>query len=553
MIKKNYFLIFSVFLIISFSFLNPIHFNPWPSFLSEIIFFIGFLYLVLISKVIYIPKKILFILFLSIIPIIQFLLGWVFYFSIAILGSIYIFCFWLSIVVAYNLVCEKNLFNQNNDILLMDLISYFYIFICFSSSIIAIIQWLNIPYSTQYISGMVGNRPFANLAQPNHLATLISMGVIGCFYLYERKKLNSIILIFFTFIFLFAIALTQSRTTWLFVLVLIVFVLYKRKDFNFRLSVFLMLLWLGLFILFVLSIPSLSDFLSNYFNIIIGMGIVERATTGYLRFDIWNQAIHAIMEKPWFGYGWNQTSSAQYIMIERYPGKEWFSSAHNIILDIFLWNGIILGSLVVLFFSISYLSSFIRNKKIDTIFSCFMLMPILVHCFLEYPFKYAYFLLPAGFFWGIMISEGDMLRYKIRSVYFKVIPILSFILLGYIFKEFSESIDNNLAANTYEMNEREDQFELAYPVYILDEFRHRSQWFALYPYTKLDRNDLDEIKKMVSLHLTSYDLLKFAKILSYNGYRNEAISQLKILEILYGKKYTYCDIIYNKELKHKEQ
>ena len=365
MIKKNYFLIFSIFLIISFSFLNPIHFNPWPSFLSEIIFFIGFFYLVFISKVIYIPKKILFILFLSIIPIIQFLLGWVFYSSIAILGSIYIFCFWLSIVVSYNLVCEKNLFNQNNDILLMDLISYFYIFICFLSSIIAIIQWLNIPYSTQYISGMVGNRPFANLAQPNHLATLISMGVIGCFYLYERKKLNSIILIFFTFIFLFVISLTQSRTTWLFVLVLIVFVLYKRKDFNFRLSVFLMLLWVGLFILFVLSIPSLSDFLSNYFNIIIGMGIVERATTGYLRFDIWNQAIHAIMEKPWFGYGWNQTSSAQYIMIERYPGKEWFSSAHNIILDIFLWNGIILGSLVVLFFSISYLSSFIRNKKID--------------------------------------------------------------------------------------------------------------------------------------------------------------------------------------------
>lgn len=427
---------------------------------------------------------------------------------------------------------------------LMVYVSYVYILICIFSSVIAIIQWLNIPYNTEYISGMVGNRPFANLAQPNHLATLLSMGVIGCFYLYEKKQLNNYFLVVFSLFFVFVLALTQSRTTWIFLLVLIIVVVYKRKIINFRLNNNLIVMWSCIYILCILTIPFLSEFLSSYFNIVKTTDVIERATTGYLRIEIWNQSLHAIKENPWFGYGWNQTSAAQYAVIEKHPGKEWFSSAHNIVLDIFIWNGVIIGGLITLYFSLTYLICLIKNVKIETVFASLMILPILVHSFLEYPFKYVYFLLPAGLFWGLMISELDFKNFKVRSIYFKVIAVFGFVILGYIFKEFNESIDNNVAANTYEMNERVDQFELAYPVYILDEFKYRSQWFALNPYTKLSKNDLDGIGKMVSLHLTPYDLLKYAKILSYNGYQKEAFSQLKILEILYGKKYKYDDIIY---------
>lgn len=534
----NYHFIIVFFL---FSILNPIHFNPWSSFLSEVICYISFLLLLFFNSIKEISKNILIIFSFSLIPFIQFIFGQVYYFSIALLSFLYVASFGLAVLLGFNLSVQKKGVNAK---LLMVYISYIYIVVCICSSIIAIIQWLNIPYNTEYISGMVGNRPFANLAQPNHLSTLISMGVIGCLYLYEKGKLNNYFLAILSFFFIFVIALTQSRTAWLFLLVLIIFVVYKGKVISLKLTNKLLIIWGGIYILCILSIPFLSEFLSSYFNMIQTANVIERATTGYLRLEIWNQSLHAIKEKPMFGYGWNQTSAAQYAVIENYPGKEWFSSAHNIVLDIIIWNGVILGGLITFYFLLTYLVCLIKNIKIETVFASLMILPILVHSLLEYPFKYAYFLLPAGFFWGIMISEIELKVFKVRSIYFNLISIFGFIILSFIFKEFNESIDNNVAANTYEMNGRIDQFELAYPVYILDEFKYRSQWFALNPYTKLSKIDLDKIEKMVSLHLTPYDLLKYAKILSYNGYQKEALSQLKILEILYGEKYKYDEIMY---------
>ncbi|MFT0694527.1 O-antigen ligase family protein [Acinetobacter bereziniae] len=533
-------LLFFAGVVFSFSFLNPIHFNPWSSFLSEVIFFISFLLLFLFTPIIKIPKNILIIFCFSLIPIVQFIFGQVYYFSISLISFLYIASFGLAVLLGYNLSIQKK---GENAKVLMTFISYVYIFICFFSSVIAIIQWLNMPYNTEYISGMVGNRPFANLAQPNHLATLLSLGVIGCFYLYENEKLKKYFLALLSLLFIFVIALTQSRTTWVFLLAFIIFLNYKSKVMRFKLTKRLLIIWSGIYILCIFTIPFFNEFLSSYFNVLQPTNVTERATTGYLRMDIWNQSLHAIKEKPLFGYGWNQTSAAQYAVIEDYPGKEWFSSAHNIVLDIIIWNGLILGGLITLYFLLMYLVCLIKNIKIETVFASLMILPVLVHSFLEYPFKYSYFLLPAGLFWGVMISEIELKPFNVRSIYFSLISIFGFVILGFIFKEFNENIDNNVAANTYEMNESVDQFELAYPVYILDEFKYRSQWFALNPCTRLNRNDLNKVGNMVSLHLTPYDLLKYAKILSYNGLQKEAFSQLKILEILYGGKYKYDDII----------
>ena len=540
----------SIIIIFCISLLNPIHILPWSSFFSESIFFIGFLLLILCAPLNILVKNTLPILFISFIPVIQFFFGKVYYFSIAFLGFIYIFCFWLSVVVGVNFTQKNNHHYSVHKVNIIDFISYFYIFICLVSSIIAIIQWLNIPYSTQYISGMVGNRPFANLAQANHLATLLCLGVLGCFFLYETKKINKYFLALYAIIFLFAIALTQSRTPWIFSVIFLLTIFFKQRHYMFRLSFSAILGWVSVYVMLIFSIPYIAELLSPYFSIVRTMDVLERATSGYLRLEIWNQAIHAIIEKPWFGYGWNQTSAAQYSVIDRYPGKEWFSSAHNIVLDILLWNGVVLGGVIVLYFAIIYVLCFIKNKSIETIFASLMVLPVLIHSFLEYPFKYAYFLIPVGILWGVMISENNVKVMKIKSIYFKVASVFGFLLLGYIFKEFNESIDNNVAANTYEMNERTDHFELAYPVYILDEFEYRSQWFALYPYAKLSEEEIDKYRKMVSLHLTPYDLLKLAKLLSFNDHKEEAIRQLEIIEILYDKKYNYNDIVIDEESKN---
>lgn len=52
--------------------------------------------------------------------------------------------------------------------------------------------------------------------------------------------------------------------------------------------------------------------------------LVERASSGYLRFNIWTQMLLAVQQHPWLGYGWNQTSVAQmsaYALFQQLSGR----------------------------------------------------------------------------------------------------------------------------------------------------------------------------------------------------------------------------------------
>ncbi len=62
------------------------------------------------------------------------------------------------------------------------------------TALIATCQWLNIE---QYIPGMTalkGDRPYANFAQPNNMASFPILSLLGTLYLFEKKKFNSILL-----------------------------------------------------------------------------------------------------------------------------------------------------------------------------------------------------------------------------------------------------------------------------------------------------------------------------------------------------------------------
>lgn len=52
------------------------------------------------------------------------------------------------------------------------------------------------------------------------------------------------------------------------------------------------------------------------------------------------------------------------------------------------------------------------------------------------------------------------------------------------------------------------------------------------PYSKVSAQQLEEIREMVLNYPTAYDLLKYAKILAFNGYEQEARHQLWLLKKL---------------------
>ena len=93
-------------------------------------------------------------------------------------------------------------------------------------------------------------------------------------------------------------------------------------------------------------------------------------------------------------------------------------------------------------------------------------------------------------------------------------------------EENHRAIDHNLYSYT-------EEFHKKHELYILDELNFRLYWIALNPKQKLSEEELETIGKMVSLYLTHFDLYKYAKVLAYNGFSEEAKNQLKLIKQLY--------------------
>src|SRR5690606_29872939 len=92
-------------ILISLAWLMPVHYRPWVTYTGELYAF--FTLFVLVAT--FLKEKIklsvigLPLLLLAYIPLIQLLAGQVFFFSTAMMGTIYIFSFWLASVLGYNL------------------------------------------------------------------------------------------------------------------------------------------------------------------------------------------------------------------------------------------------------------------------------------------------------------------------------------------------------------------------------------------------------------------------------------------------------------------
>ena len=69
-------------------------------------------------------------------------------------------------------------------------------------------------------------------------------------------------------------------------------------------------------------------------------------------------------------------------------------------------------------------------------------------------------------------------------------------------------------------------------VYLLEEFNRRIDWVRMNPYSKVSAQQLEDIREMVLNYPTTYDLYKYAKILAFNGYEQEARHQLVLLKKL---------------------
>jgi len=531
-VKNNIYFLISI--VIGFSFLLPNHYYPWVSAYQD---FSSFLVLIIIfaiffKKQLVLDLNFLFLLLISLVPLIQILFHKIYFLGDSLIAFIYIASFSFTYVLALNLG------RKNSIAPYLCFISNIFIFSSVVSLYIILKQWLLLTNGGIWMADLPPNgRPFANFGQPNNCATFLCMGLLACLYLYEKKYINQVCGVLLTSFILFGITLTQSRTAWAFTLAFLIWWFWKTRYFQARLSKYSVFYFVGIFLFFIFTVPYISDSL----GVTNTTDAVTRASSGYLRIPMWHQMLLAIKEQPLWGYGWNQVSVAQLSVYLDYPTTEWTEHSHNILLDLLIWNGIPLGILIIGFF-IWWLYRLSQLAiSVEAFITLSMVGAVLVHAMLEYPLDYAFFLLPVGFLLGLVQAQDKTIkiieipRTVVASLWVIFVVLYIWIFVEYQIIEKDVQLVRFEALNIGTLHAEHD----APDVILLTQLREQIRFIRTPPKENMTLDQLDWMRKVAYRYSTSAALYRYAQALALNHQPELARKHLLILEKLHGQKYPF--------------
>lgn len=265
------------------------------------------------------------------------------------------------------------------------------------SILIALSQWLDVRGLGILIIDMPPfGRPFANLGQPNQLATALAMGLVSAWLLHERAVIGGAVFAISCSLLSFGVAMTQSRAGLLEVLFFSAWLLAFKRGISMRVSRTAALAIGVSCLLFTIAWPVLCEALL----LAPGRTLGDQADVG-MRWNHWTALVDAITRAPWFGYGWNNAAVAQARVVADHPySGEMVEHAHSIVLDLLIWNGIPIGLAAVVGLGWWFWRHVRSCRDVTTTYLLLSIAVVFIHGLLEFPLEYAYFLFPLAFMMG---------------------------------------------------------------------------------------------------------------------------------------------------------
>ncbi|MDM1310855.1 O-antigen ligase C-terminal domain-containing protein [Acinetobacter indicus] len=524
-------LLFLILLSTCLSWINPFHYGIWRTAHSEFFIFFSlillFIYTLINNQKLILNRSDLFFILISIIPIIQYLLGKIFFFGDAFIVSLYLLGFFIALTVGRNLTLSDKL-NEKSFIFFSGVI----IFSALISFYTQLNQWLMLGKYIVFIAEMPpGGRPFANFAQPNTLATFYLIAIFSSIYLYEKSRITKTTISILLVLLIFGITLTQSRTPWIFLSCFILWWFFKGRSMeSSKLSTYHIMGFGSVFILFTFLVPYLSEVL--FLSV---QSLEQRMTGGMIRLSLWKQMLIAISNEPLWGYGWQQVSNAQIMTTLKYPISMWTEHSHNILIDLLVWNGIPLGVAIIIVICI-WLKSFISPViKIENFWFLSAVGAVIVHSMFEYPLEYAFLLLPVGFLLGLMQGENN--RVSLISLSFSkaiIICILGISTFIIVFIDYSKLEKDMMLARFEVLNIGDLHANHKTPdVFLLTQLQAKIALMRTLPTENMSQVEQNQIYNTTLRYATQGALIKYAQVLALNGNKKKAQDQIYIINKLY--------------------
>lgn len=276
---------------------------------------------------------------------------------------------------------------------------------------------------------------YGNLAQPNHFANYIALGLISLGLLFQQRKLKSRYVIPLAIPLLFVMTLSGSRSSWLYMLLMVCLAWWSaRRDATMRpLLRYSTLLIVGFGLMHLIVQIS---FMAGADN---GTTTVQRLlayngggdTGGSVRLYLWHEAWLIFMQSPLLGVGFGQFAWHHFQLLPLlHPSNisGLYNNAHNLVFQLAAETGI--AGLLALFVSLGVWFYGLRRVPSNAAhwWGYSALGVLAIHSLLEYPLWYTYFLAVAA----VLLGAFDETRYRLAIPKLWRLAQLAILLLGLV-------------------------------------------------------------------------------------------------------------------------
>lgn len=536
------------------SFVQPLHLQPWVSWHSEALAFLAVVLMAwsaVLSRAgmrseFHLPVAAIPMLGLALLVCAQYFLGLIPFF-----GDALVYCLYCLLVLTALALGYRSAKRQDGLLLAM---AGTVLAAAVASAFIALFQAFGLGADYSCIVGMPYlTRPGANLGQPNQLATLLLMGFVSVVFLSESQKLGRVPSAFVTFLLIASLAATESRAGALGFGVVMVWWFFKRKTAAVKFDAWhvaiVVIAYLWLFQMWPI-------WMADFFQVAGSTTAANTAATStaatttaatttaaYNRWIIWPQLVQAILLRPWFGWGVGQVSTAHNAVVDTYPVSEPYTYAHNIVLDIALGVGLPLTLLLLLLVSVWVWRRVRAAKQLKQWYCVALMVPVAVHSLVEFPFAYAYFLVPVMFALGSLeadLGSKSVFQLSAKSVVVGLfIGTGAFIWLAIEYVRIEEDFRIvRFEASMFGKTPLDYERPSVYLLTQLDALLHGGR---IVPRPNMPVQEI-ELAQAVALRFPwPATQNRYALSLALNGNPAEAMRQLRVMRAQHGKK-TYENI-----------
>ncbi len=503
--------------------LLPNHYPPWNTFHTDawmavclLIAAAGFLRSN--PSTIQVSRPALVLLGLCAIPWVQYGLGVLPLFSSALLASLYLAGLALAFILGENWSRSSTVRPLTFVLLAAGLAAV-------ASVGLQLYQWLGLTadFGLMDIWVMVigeEHRPFANLGQPNQLASLLLWGLLGCLLAWHQRWMGAAVALVLAAFVLFGIALTESRTA------LLTLTLYVAALSLWRPAFLDWRVLRGFQALYVFYLISLfvQEPLARLLELDEPLTLFKR-TQGELRLKLWTMALDASTVSPWLGSGWGRSNAALFEVFQNHPHLEatYFEQSQSLPLDIILWVGWPLGlaiAALVAYWLFCLLRSIDGMEKLIAVGAIGVMT---VHALLELPLHHGYFLWPLGLIAGAVNPAKFRTKHWVARRGHAAATVASLgILTGVIIVDYFK-VETAFTELRFELAKVGRDHDTTLPeTLLLTDWPRQIALTRSTPHAGMTEAEINDWKALMLYNTAPLSMRKYVGALALNGHGDEA-------------------------------